>query len=138
MKKRVCIESTFTVRSRYDEVDQMGYVYHANYVKYCHQARTELMRSLGINDKMIEEAGWMMPVLSFNINYKKPAFYDDEIIIKTQILEQPKVRLKFYFEITNADGELLNKANSSVVFVNKKTRKPYPVPDFVLTKLNIE
>ena len=53
MKK--LIENTIQLRPRYGEVDQMGYVYHANYVSYCHQARTELLRRLNIDDKTLEK-----------------------------------------------------------------------------------
>lgn len=129
------ISDTFVLRPRYGDVDQMGYVYHANYVSFCHQARTELMRKIGIDDKSIEYAGFMMPVIAFNIDYKNPGFYDDEIHITTTISELPKVRFRFSFESRNSDGQLLNKAQSTVVFVNKETRQPIAVPEFVLKAL---
>ncbi len=119
------------LRPRYGEVDQMGYVYHANYVGYCHQARTELMRKIGIPDSLLEEKNIMLPVISFDIKYNKPAHYDELITIKTIIKEIPKVRFNFEFEIKNGDGELLTTAKSTVVFVNKDSRYPMAVPEFV-------
>ncbi len=71
------ITDEIQLRPRYGEVDRMGYVYHANYVSYCHQARTELLRKHGINDKVLEENKVMLPVISFEIKYLKPAHYDD-------------------------------------------------------------
>ncbi len=121
----------FNIRPRYDEVDQMGYVYHANHVTYCHQARTELMRKYGINDFVLEEHGYMLPVISFNIQYKTPARYDELLTIKTTIKELPKVRFQFFFEIRNQENKVVSKGNSEVVFVNKETRVPMQVPDFV-------
>lgn len=67
------IKDEIQIRPRYGEVDQMGYVYHANYVSYCHQARTELLRKLGVHDRVLEEKNVMLPVISFEIKYKKPA-----------------------------------------------------------------
>ncbi len=129
------IQDTMQLRPRYGEVDQMGYVYHANYVAYCHQARTELLRKLGLNDKYIEDMDIMMPVISFNIEYKKPAHYDELINITSTIKEMPQTRFYFEFLITNEEGHLLSKANSTVVFVDKESRNPKIVPDFIANKL---
>ncbi len=128
----------FNIRPRYDEVDQMGYVYHANHVTYCHQARTELLRKYGINDFELEEHGYMLPVISFNIQYKTPARYDELLTIKTTIKELPKVRFQFFFEIRNKENKIVSKGNSEVVFVNKETRVPMQVPNFVYKILEKE
>jgi len=130
------IQDKMQLRPRYGEVDQMGYVYHANYVSYCHQARTELLRKLDLNDKYIEDRGIMMPVISFNIDYKKPAHYDELITITSLIKEMPKTRFKFEFQITNTEGNILCKANSTVVFVDSKTRYPKIIPDYIANKLS--
>jgi len=129
------IQDTMQLRPRYGEVDQMGYVYHANYVTYCHQARTELLRKLDLNDKYIEDMNIMMPVISFNIEYKKPAHYDELINITSTIKKMPKTRLYFEFLITNKEEHILSKANSTVVFVDKDSRNPKIVPDFIANKL---
>jgi acyl-CoA thioester hydrolase len=123
------------LRPRYGEVDQMGYVYHANYLIYCHQARTELLRKLDLNDKYLEDMDIMMPVISFNIDYKKPAHYDELINITTTIKDLPRTRFYFEFIISNEEGHILSKANSTLVFVDKKSRQPKLVPEFISSKL---
>lgn len=123
------------IRPQYGEVDQMGYVYHANYVNYCHKARTELMREFGLNDKMLEENGIMLPVVDMNLKYLKPSGYDDELTVKTRIKELPITRLKFYFTFENARNEVVCKASSTVVFVDSITRKPQRVPDLIISNL---
>ena len=128
----------FQFRPRYDEVDQMGYLYHANHITYCHQARTEMMRKLGVHDAKIEEMGFMMPVIEFNIVYKKPAKYDELLTITSRIKEMPKIKFCFEYEIHNEKGELVSKSNSQVVFVDKQTRKPLFIPEFVLKALTLE
>ena len=101
------ITDIFELRPRYGEVDQMGYVYHANYVTYCHQARNELLRKLGIDEIELEKESLILPVISFEIIYKKPAHFDELITIKTFIKEVPKVRFTFEFEIKNERNTLL-------------------------------
>ena len=129
------ITDAFELRPRYGEVDQMGYVYHANYVSYCHQARNELLRKLGVDEIILEQNKIILPVISFEINYKKPAHFDELISIKTIIRELPKVRFAFEFEISNADNTMLCKAKSTVVFVDSHTRLPKAIPSFIENKL---
>ncbi len=125
------LKDSMTLRPRYGEVDQMGYVYHGNYVSYCHQARTEFLRNLGLEDAMIEARGLMMPVISFHIDYKKPSSYDEELVIEVSIGELPTIKFSFDFVVRNIAGELKSKASSTVVFVDKETRQPQRVPSFV-------
>jgi acyl-CoA thioester hydrolase len=113
----------------------MGYVYHANYVTYCHQARNELLRKLGLDEVKLEENQIMLPVISFDIRYKKPAHFDELITIKTTIKEMPKVRFSFEFEIKNKENVLLSKAKSDVVFVDIQSRLPQKIPSFIETVL---
>ena len=129
------ITDKIQLRPRYGEVDQMGYVYHANHVSYCHQARTELMRKLGVNDNALEATGIMLPVVSFNINYKNPARYDELLTIKTTIKEMPEVVFNFEFEITNEQGKPVSLATSTICFVDSKTRFPMEVPEFITNAL---
>ncbi len=132
------ISGEYKIRPRYDEVDQMGYVYHGNYVSYCHQARTELLRKFGINDKVLEENGIMMPVISMNLRYLKPSGYDKELTIRTFINELPSTRLHFEFVFENDQGIKVCKAESTVVFVDKESRKPMRTPDMILQVLQAE
>jgi acyl-CoA thioester hydrolase len=120
------------ITPKYNEVDQMGYVYHGNYVSYCHQARTELMRKLTLCDATLERKGIMLPVISFNIDYKIPIGYDEPIVIQTSVKELPNVRLNFEFEIFNLEEKLTSKAKSTVVFVDAKSRKPLVAPSWII------
>lgn len=129
------LKETFVIRPRYDEVDQMGYVYHANYVAYCHQSRTELLRKFGINDKKLEASGIMMPVIGMNLKYHRPGHYDEPLTITTIIHEMPVVRFNFTFEIRNERNEMVCSAESTVVFVDATTRKPMKAPEMVINAL---
>ena len=129
------IKGTITLRPRYGEVDRMGYVYHANYVSYCHQARTELLRQLGICDEELESKNIMLPVIEMNLKYHNPARYDELLTIETTITQSPTTRFYFEFEIKNEVGKLICTAKSTVVFVDSKTRKPMKAPKLVIDAL---
>jgi acyl-CoA thioester hydrolase len=128
-------EHEFNVRVRYSETDQMGVVYHGNYAQYLEMGRVEWLRNLGISYKWMEENGIMLPVVSLNINYKKPARYDDLLTVKTIFKSQTSVKIEFDYEIRNEQGELLTIASSILVFVNMKTGRPTLPPEYVSEKL---
>ena len=116
------------LRVRYGETDQMGYVYYGNYPLYYEVARTEMIRKLGWPYKKIEESGVMLPVLTLNVKYIKPALYDDELTIKTIVRKLPSARIEFEYEVYNEKNELINKGDTSLVFVDMKTMKPTSAP----------
>lgn len=124
------------LRPRYGEVDQMGYVYHANYVTYCHQARTELLRQFGIEDHQLEEHNIMLPVISMDLRYHKPAGYDELLTVKTILKEEPRTRFSFQFEIRNEQDELICSANCSTAIVDRFTRKPMRAPALIKQAFN--
>ena len=128
-------EHEFSVRVRYSETDQMGVVYHGNYAQYFEMGRVEWLRNLEISYKWMEENGIMLPVVSLNINYKKPARYDDLLRVKTIFKSQSSVKIEFDYEIYNEKEELLTIANSILVFVNMKTARPTVPPEYVTEKL---
>ncbi|MGB2761338.1 MULTISPECIES: acyl-CoA thioesterase [Maribacter] len=122
-------------RIRYSETDQMGVVYHGNYAQYLELARVEWLRSLGISYKSMEEGGIMLPVISLSINFLKPALYDDLITVKVILNKKPAVRIEFDYEIINEAGELLATANTVLVFMDMKRKRPTKCPQVLLDKL---
>jgi len=129
------VSSTKSIRIRYDEVDKMGFVYHGNYARYYHIGRTQLLKKLGISDKALESQNIIIPVFEMNIRYLKPVFYDDLIRIKTTLKILSGVKLKFHHSVYNQDNEIINKADSTLVFVNSKSNKAVRIPKSVMDKL---
>jgi acyl-CoA thioester hydrolase len=123
------------LRVRYAETDRMGYVYYGNYATYFEVARVEALRGLGFSYKSMEDSGIVLPVLEYTIKYFKPAFYDDQLSIFTSIISLPSVRLFFEYETYNEGNELLNKASTTLVFINKETTKPCPAPDYFVKSM---
>jgi acyl-CoA thioester hydrolase len=126
------IKTETTLRVRYAETDQMGYVYYGNYAQYYEVGRVEAMRSLGFSYKEMEERGILMPVINLNVNYKKPALYDDEVRIVTMVKTLPNVRITFEYECYNQLDELLNTGSVTLVFIDKLKNKLTMPPDWFM------
>ena len=124
------IKADTKLRVRYGETDQMGYAYYGIYAQYYEVGRVEAMRMLGFSYKDVEERGILMPVVEYSIQYKKPAFYDDEITITTYLKELPSLRVPFEYEVRNAKDELLNTGKVTLVCIEKSTNKMVRVPDW--------
>ena len=132
------ISDKIEFRVRYGETDQMSYAYHGNYAAYFEMGRTEWLRKLGVSYKKMEEDGIMLPVISLNTNYLKPAKYDDVLTLKTTLAKKPTARSEFKFEITNEQNELLTTATAVLVFVNMKNNRPTRIPNYLLDKINVK
>ena len=129
------LNNEIKIRVRYGETDQMGYVYYGNYAQYLEIGRVEWLRSMGISYKSLEESGIMLPVLNMNINYLKPAKYDDLITVETNLLKKPGVKIEFGFKILNEEKELLSTAEVSLVFVDMKKNRPTRAPENLLKSI---
>ena len=128
--------NTFSFRVRYEETDQMGIVYYGNYAKYLEIGRVEWLRALGITYRSMEENGIMLPVIFLQINYKKPAKYDDLITVETTLKKTPSVKIEFDYKIYGESREVLVEANTVLAFIDMATGKPRKCPDYILEKLS--
>ncbi len=126
---------TTQIRVRYGETDQMGYVYYGNYALYYEIGRTEALRSLGLTYKGLEDKGVMMPVASMNCQYIKAAKYDDVLTVKTIIRNLPTAKMEFDYEISNQQGELVNKGQTTLVFIDMKINRITRAPQVLLEKM---
>ncbi|MDQ1910020.1 thioesterase family protein [Paenibacillus sp. GD4] len=109
---------THPLRVRYQETDQMGVVYHANYLNWFEIGRTEMIRQLGMPYGRIEENGLLLPVVEAELKFHAPAKYDDEIIMKTRIASYTNVRLEFQSEVRRGE-ELLVSGGTRHIWVNR-------------------
>lgn len=126
------IEHEYTFRVMYPDTDQMGTVHHSNYVKYYEAARWELFRSIGISYHSVEEAGYMLPVISMKFKFLKITRYDSKLTVKTTLKAIKGVRMWFTYKLYNENKELINEAETELAFVGRDNWKPCAAPDFVL------
>jgi len=113
------------VRVRYVETDQMGVVYHSNYLVWFEVGRVEFIRQLGLNYKLMEEEdGCGISVVDAHARYRAPARYDDELVIETRLLAARGPVIKFGYRILRVgDGVLLCEGETTHVCVGKNMKK---------------
>ncbi len=126
------IEHVTHVRVRYADTDQMGYVYYGKYAEYFEVGRVELIRSLGISYREIEDRGIMLPVASLEIHYLSPALYDELLTIKTIIPEIPRSSLLTEYEVIKPDQNLAVKGKVKLAFIDKNRMRPVRAPEYML------
>ena len=97
--------NSHSFRVRYGETDKMGVVYHGNYAQYLEMGRVEWLRALGISYRSMEENGIMLPVVSLQLEYKKSAYYDDLLTVKTKLVKTPTVKIEFDYQIVNENQD---------------------------------
>lgn len=113
------------VRVRYAETDQMGVVYHANYLIWFEVGRVEFIRQLGLDYKSMEhEEGCGIAVVDARLRYRLPARYDDELIVKTRLAAARGAVIRFEYKIVRAtDGVLLCEGETVHVVVGSDMKK---------------
>lgn len=112
-------ENKFTLSHRvyYYETDKMGRVYHANFVMWMEEARTEFLRSKGISYKELEDTGIIMPVTEIKAKYFYPVEYDEEVIIDITAEKLTKVKVEFIYEFFDKNrAKKFGEASSTNVF----------------------
>jgi acyl-CoA thioester hydrolase len=124
----VQIETTHRVN--YSEVDQMGVVYHANYLVWLDVARTELLRQAGMSYKELEGAGYFLAVSDLRLRYKRAARYDDPIRVRCWVREVGSRKVAFGYAVEHAEkNELLATAVIELLSLS---------PQFTPTRLPVE
>jgi acyl-CoA thioester hydrolase len=113
----------------------MGYVHHSIYALYLEEARTEILRALGISYLDLEDEGYAMPVRQMHFTFIKAGKYDDLITLKVSLDEVPKLRWKFSYEIVNQKNEILCLAKTEMFFINQKTQRPCLLPEKYMVKI---
>jgi acyl-CoA thioester hydrolase len=109
-------------RVRYAETDQMGVVYHANYLVWCEIGRTELMRELGFAYADVEAAGIRLAVAEARVRYGRAARYDDAILVRTRIAAAQSRTITFEYELfreTGAEPQLLATAATKLIAIDR-------------------
>jgi acyl-CoA thioester hydrolase len=119
-----------TVRVRYQETDQMGVVYYANYLVWMEVARVDLCRELGFRYRdMEEETGTVLAVSEAKCRYRHPARYDDEVVIETCLGEVRSRGVQFTYRMRRADdNRLLADGETDHIFLNREGR-PVRIPE---------
>ena len=116
-----------TIRVRYAETDRMGLLHHANYFVYFEQGRTELLRKRGMTYRDMEDAGHLLVIVDLGCKYKRPAYYDDLLTLRTTVERVTLVKIVHKFEVFR-EGVLLAEGHSTLACVDREGR-PQALPE---------
>ena len=123
------------VKIYYEDTDAGGVVYYANYLKYLERARSEAIYSFGLtNTNLQKDHDTLIIVKSCNIEYKKPAKFEDELEIISSILSKTKTSFTM-LQIIKKNEEIISEATVQLVTVNKEG-KPIKTPEILNNLLN--
>ena len=120
-----------TILARYSETDSMSYVHHSNYLKYYEIGRLGWLKEIGFSYKKMEEEDIILPVIRTSIVFRKPALFDDELLIKTNLVRKPSYSIEFEYNIYKKK-DLINEGYTKLIFFYKKTGKPIRCPKKIL------
>ena len=117
------------VRVRYAETDQMGVVYHANYLVWMEVGRVEYWRAAGLRYRDMEQQdGILLVVAEVNCRYSSPAVYDEEVIVRTRIGQATPRMIRFEYEMVSADdNRTLATGHTKHIFCGRD-KKPAKCP----------
>jgi acyl-CoA thioester hydrolase len=114
------------IRVRYAETDRMGLLHHANYFVYFEMGRTEMLRRRGISYREVEDAGHYLVIVEIGCKFKKPAYYDDLLTVRTTVARVTHVKIVHEYHVFR-DGVLLAEGHSTLACVDREG-KPQPLP----------
>jgi acyl-CoA thioester hydrolase len=121
-------ETVSDIRVRYAETDQMGVVYHANYLVWCEIGRTDFIRSRGMSYADMERQGFLLAVTEVSMRLHASARYDDLVRVTTRLVSVRSRAVEFAYEITRPDtGASIAQVGTTLVSVSPEGR-PVTLP----------
>lgn len=115
------------IKVRYQETDQMGVVYHANYLVWFEVGRTDFIDELGLSYAKMEEAGVVSPVTHVEIDYKQPIHYGKNAYVETWLDHYDGLRTRYAYQVTNHKGEVAVTGTTDHVVVKKENFRPISI-----------
>ncbi|MFI5243829.1 MAG: acyl-CoA thioesterase [Gemmatimonadales bacterium] len=128
--------SVSELRVRYAETDQMGVVYHANYLVWCEIGRTDFIRQHGMSYAEMEKGGVLLAVSDVSLRLHASARYDDLVRVETRLAEVKSRQVTFDYVITKGDsGERLATARIALISIAPGGGRPIALPADVRARL---
>jgi len=126
------------LRVRYGETDQMGVVYHANYLVYMEEGRTRWMEARGCSYAELERQGWALVVRKAELRFRAPARYDEELLVRTAVERVGGASVRFVYEVVRrSDSALLAEGMTELACVDRRDggSRPAMLPEKVAARL---
>jgi len=130
-------EFNWPIRVYYEDTDSAGVVYHSNYLRFMERARTEWLRHLGYShNRLSEEENLVFVVSSMNIDFKKPAYFDELLNVTSRITKLSGSSLVFEQIVINEAEETKCRADIYIACVDTITFKPKRIPAAIRAEFN--
>ena len=129
---------TWQVRVYYEDTDSGGVVYYANYLRFMERARTEWMRALGFEqDRLIREEGILFAVRSANVEFLRPARFNDLLSVGLDVVHRGRASLTFSQTIAQCADEQVPLCSGEVKIacLEAASFRPRPIPDYILKEI---
>jgi len=123
------------IRVRYAETDKMGIVHHANYLIWFETGRSDVCRARGFSYKEMEDDHSLIVVAETYVRYKAPAFYEDELIIRTKVAEVRSRSIRFVYEIYRPNDDTLIAEGETLHLSTGIDKKVKIIPEHYRAKL---
>ena len=129
-------EFIWQIRVYYEDTDAGEVIFYANYLKFMERARTEWLRKIGFDHKILKEKYELLFAMkNLTIDYIKPGHLDDLLTVTSELLDSRKASLTFGQNIKNEKNELLSEAKVKIACINSKTLKASSMPDKLILEL---
>ncbi len=129
-------EFEWPVRVYYEDTDSGGVVYHSNYLNFMERARTEWLRALGFEqDQLRGEHALLFAVHSMQLTYRRPARFNDALLIKSRLQKASGASMQFEQNIYRGE-ELLCEASVRIACLDAESFRPKSIPTFILTEMH--
>lgn len=130
-------EFVWPVRVYYEDTDSGGVVYYANYLRFMERARTEYLRYFGFEqDQLIVDEGVIFAVRSIEVDYRRPARFNELLEVSARILQRGGASMTFHQEVRR-NGDVLCSGKVKIASVEASTLRPVPIPQQIVSALDI-
>jgi acyl-CoA thioester hydrolase len=132
---------TWPIRVYYEDTDSGGVVYYANYLRFMERARTEWLRSFGVEqDRLREEQGLIFAVRHIDVDYLKPARFNDALKVTVAVLKQGRASITFKQAVVRDDAEQLElcRGQVKIACLDAESMRPGSIPQFIQTEISCD
>ena len=128
----MAITTKKNIEIRYGETDQMGVVYHGSYPAFLEIGRIDWLKQMGFSYAKMEKDGFILPVISLTINFKRSLFFGEVLTLETSLMAAPKVKISFEYKLYNDQDLLVGTAATTLAFLDSKSNRPIACPENLL------
>lgn len=121
--------TTNPIRVRYSDTDQMGYMHHSNYLRFFEIARLEWLSALKISYLEMEKNGIWLPVVSAEVAFNAPSYFDDELVVMVNLKAPPTATLLFSYQIHNQHQKQVCEGITKLAFLDAQRQRPRRCPE---------